>query len=219
MTKAEFDTDVQNYSGSDNEHLYMQAYYYNLFHGNDNVTIHGDTYNFSALKAQYESWYGQMGNMYDAYLMSHCMKIDAESGITYSMLGKCKNQTDVKADCMNVTYDYVIVPAYPPEYNAHTYGIADSEGFAPGTYYHPEPADLGLFLRDDNMAIINNTLSIAAITGKLTLDNSTYRGSSADYHGNFTWCFYGGYGCFFYNSRYNGYFRSRPVLALSLSNS
>ena len=195
----------------------MQAYYYNLFHGNDNVTIHGDVFNFSAMKAQYEAWYGQMTTQYDAYLMSHCMKIDAASGITYTMLGNGKNQTDVKADCMNVTYDYVIVPAYPPEYNAHNYGIADSEGFNPGVYYHPEPADIGLFLRDDVMAIVNANLGIAAITGKTLLDNSNHRGSSADYYGYNTWYFYGSYGCFGSDYRYNGYFRSRPVLALSLS--
>ncbi len=217
MTKAEFEADVQNYSGSDNEHLYMQAYYYNLFHGNDNVTIHGDVFNFSAMKAQYEAWYGQMTNQYDAYLMSHCMKIDAASGITYTMLGKGKNQTDVKADCMNVTYDYVIIPAYPPEYNAHIYGVADSEGFAAGTYYHPEPADIGLFLRDDIMATVNSTLGIASITDKLMLDNATHRGSSADYHGYYTWFFLGGYGCFSYYNRCYGYFRCRPVLALPLS--
>ena len=217
MKKTEFEADVENYSGSDNEHLYMQAYYYNLFHGNDNVTIHGDTFNFSAMKAQYEAWYGQMTCQYDGYLMSHCMKIDAASGITYTMLGKGKNQTDVKADCMNVTYDYVIVPAYPPEYNAHTYGIANAEGFAPGAYYHPEPADIGLFLRDDVMATVNANLNIAAITGETALDNSTHRGSSADCNGNSAWIFYGNFGCFINYSRYNGLFRSRPVLALSLS--
>lgn len=217
MSKAEFEANVQNYSGSDNEHLYMQAYYYNLFHGNDNVTIHGDTYNFSALKAQYESWYGQMANQYDGYLMSHMIKIDAASGITYDMLGKGKNQSDVKADCMNVTYDYVIIPAYPPEYNAYTYGVADSEGFAAGAYYHPEPADLGLFLRDDVMATVNSTLAIAAITGELALDNSTYRGSSADCIGDYTWFFNGNLGVLNGGGRYNDVFRSRPVLALSLS--
>lgn len=216
MKKSKFVADVENYSGADNEHLYMQAYYYNLFHGNDNVTIHGNTFNFSAMKAQYEKWYGQMTEMYDAYIMSHCMKIDAEQGITKLMLGKGKNQTDVKADCMNVTYDYVIIPAYPPEYNAHTYGIANSEGFAPGTYYHPEPADLGLFLRDDNMATVNSVLAIPIIEGELPLDNGTHRGSSADYLG-YTWYFDGGYGVFNISYRYYGGFRCRPVLALPLS--
>lgn len=217
MKKTEFEADVENYSGSDNEHLYMQAYYYNLFHGNDNVTIHGETYNFSALKAQYEAWYGQMTCQYDGYLMSHCMKLDANSGITYTMLGKGKNQTEVKADCMNVNYDYVIIPAYPPEYNAQTYGVAGSEGFAAGAYYHPEPVDLGMFLRDDIMATVNTTLAIAAIEGETALDNGTLRGSSADCYGSSSWCFNGYYGCFYGNCRYYGNFRSRPVLALSLS--
>ena len=38
-------------------------------------------------------------------------------------------------------------------------------------------------------------------------------GSSADYGGYYTWYFYGNVGCFSYNLRYYGYFRSRPVLA------
>lgn len=38
-------------------------------------------------------------------------------------------------------------------------------------------------------------------------------GSSADYHGSYTWFFDGGHGCFDLTNRYNGTFRSRPVLA------
>lgn len=40
-------------------------------------------------------------------------------------------------------------------------------------------------------------------------------GSSADYYGYNSWCFNGNYGCFINNYRFNGYFRSRPVLAYS----
>ena len=40
-------------------------------------------------------------------------------------------------------------------------------------------------------------------------------GSTADYHGNSTWSFYGGGGVLNNFSRYNDYFRSRPVLAYS----
>ena len=209
MSKAEFEADVENYSGSDAEHLQMQSYYNSLF--NDQS---GD---FATLRQFYEGMYGKMLCQYDGYLMSHCMKADATSGITYTMLGKGKNQSDVKADAMNVTYDYVIIPAYPPEYNAYTYGVTTSEGFKPGAYYHPEPVDVGLFLRDDIMAKVNTTLAITAVTGGLALDNSTYRGSSADFNGGSTWCFDGYGGCFVYYGRCYGYFRSRPVLALSLS--
>ena len=38
-------------------------------------------------------------------------------------------------------------------------------------------------------------------------------GSSADYYGDLTWFFDGDDGCFDYNYRYSGHFRSRPVLA------
>ena len=40
-------------------------------------------------------------------------------------------------------------------------------------------------------------------------------GSSADISGGLSWCFIGSYGCFNYNYRYDGNFRSRPVLAYS----
>ena len=210
MRKSRFDTEVTNYTGSDSHHLGMKEYYTHLY---------GDqTGDYAALREEYEAKYGaKMLSMYDAYIMSHMMKADAASGITYAMMGKGKNQSDVKADAMNVTYDYTIIPAYPPEYNAYTYGVAVSEGFKPSAYYHPEPVDIGLFLRDDVMAKVNATLAITAVTGELALDNSTYRGSSADCNGAYTWYFSGDYGCFDIRTRYYGGFRSRPVLALSLS--
>lgn len=40
-------------------------------------------------------------------------------------------------------------------------------------------------------------------------------GSSADYNGRNSWYFNGLNGCFYYNGRYRGIFRSRPVLAYS----
>lgn len=40
-------------------------------------------------------------------------------------------------------------------------------------------------------------------------------GSSADYDGNYSWYFSGSRGCFFNRGRYDGLFRSRPVLAYS----
>ena len=210
MRKSRFDTEVTNYTGSDTHRLGMKEYYTHLY---------GDqTGDYAALREEYEAKYGaKMLSMYDAYIMSHMMKADAASGITYAMMGKGKNQSDVKADAMNVTYDYTIIPAYPPEYNAYTYGVAVSEGFKPSAYYHPEPVDIGLFLRDDIMAKVNATLAITAVTGETALDNSTYRGSSAGCYGGLTWSFDGAYGCFSSGLRYGGSFRSRPVLALSLS--
>ena len=206
MKQTEFENDVQNYSGSDAEHLKMQDYYKHLYNDQSGE--------FTELRQKYEAMYGKMTCQYDAYLMSHMMKIDAASGITYTMLGKGKNQTAVKADCMNVNYNYVIIPAYPPEYNAAHYGVESSEGFAPATYYHPEPADIGLFLRDDIMPIVNANITAS---GGTALANNVYRGSSADYNSYDTWCFHGTGGCFNSSTRSYGSFRSRPVLALPLS--
>lgn len=207
MNETTFNTGVRDYTGSDVQHLGMKDYYTHLF-----TDQSGD---FATLRQSYEAKYGQMTSMYDAYLMNHMIDPAANSGITNSMRNKGKNQTEVKADCMNVTYNYIIIPAYPPEYNAHNYGVEASEGFAPNTYYHPEPGDIGLFLRDDIMPLVN--ANITASGGGTALNNSTYRGSSADYNADRAWCFNGDNGCFSYFGRYGSYFRSRPVLALPLS--
>lgn len=209
MRKSRFDTEVTNYTGSDAHRLGMKEYYTHLY---------GDqTGEYAALREEYEAKYGaKMLSMYDAYIMSHMMKVDANRGITYTMMGKGKNQSNVKADAMNVTYDYAIIPAYPPEYNAYNYGNTVSEGFKPGAYYHPEPVDVALFLRDDIMAKINATLAIEAVTGGVALNNYTSRGSSADYSSDREWCFDGGRGCFLGLNRFNEYFRSRPIIALNV---
>ena len=206
MKEAEFNADVRDYTGSDSHHLGMKEYYTHLFTD--------QTGDYATLRQKYEAMYGKMTSMYDAYLMSHIMDVAANSGITANMRNKGKNQTTVKADCMNVNYDYKVIPAYPPEYNATHYGVESSEGFAPSTYYHPEPGDIGLFLRDDIMQLVN--ANITASGGGTALTNSVYRGSSADYTGLYTWYFYGAYGCFYISTRYCSYFRSRPVLALAL---
>lgn len=206
MRKSRFDTEVTNYTGSDSHRVGMKTYYDHL--------LNDQTGDYATLRQQYESWYNsQMTSMYDAYLMSHMMKIDAADGITYSMANKGFAQTVAKADCMNVTYNYVIIPAYPPEYNAQQYGKSASEGFAPGMYYHPEPADLGLMFRDDIMALIN--ANITASGGGTQLSNSLYRGSSADCYAASSWYFDGSGGCLGGGDRYSTSFRCRPSLALS----
>jgi len=89
-----------------------------------------------------------------------------------------------------------------------------SEGFHPGVYHYPEPADIGLMFRDDLMAKINANI---AIVGRGTaMANTMYRGSSADYHATYSWFFLGSYGCFGSHFRYHENFRCRPSLALAL---
>ena len=208
MKKSRFDAEITNYTGSDNHHLGMKEYYTHLF--ND------QTGEYATLRKKYEAMYGQMETLYDAYLMSHMADPAANSGIVSSMRNKGKTQTRIKADCMNVNYNYVVVPAYPPEYNAMNYGLANSEGFQPGIYHHPEPGDLILMLRDDIRPLVN--ANIAASGGGTALPISS-RGSCADYSANTSWYFIGAYGVLTnYNRRYNAYFRCRPSLALPLPN-
>jgi len=207
MNEATFNAEVRDYSGADEHHLGMKEYYTHLFSD--------QTGDYAVLRREYEAQYGQMESMYDAYLMSHMMDVAANSGITNSMRNKGENQTRVKGDVMNVTYNYAVIPAYPPEYNALQYGISTSEGFVPGVYYHPEPGDIGLMFRDDIMALVNANIDIA---GGTKLTNGMYRGSSADDYGYNAWSFHGARGCFSLNNRYYAYFRSRPVLALPLPN-
>lgn len=213
MNEATFNTGVRDYTGSDAQHLGMKDYYTHLFTD--------QTGDYATLRQSYEAKYGQMTSMYDAYLMSHMLDAGANSGITNSMRNKGFYQTVAKADLMTCDYNYKIIPVYPPEYNAQAYGIADSEGFAPGKYYHGEPADLALRYRDDNFAKINENVDVVnaihAGTGtKIT--NSDHRGSCADYYASYTWYFNGTSGSFSFSNRYNGDFRCRPSLALTLPN-
>ena len=206
MNEATFNLGVRDYTGEDSAHLGMKDYYTHL-----TTDTTGD---FAALRATYEARYGQMTSMYDAYLMSHMVDPGANSGIANAMRNKGKHQTEVKADAMNVTYNYVILPAYPPEYNAAHYGSAITEGFQAGTYYHPEPGDLGLFMRDDIMVTANANI---ALSGGGTAIAIAYKGSCADYNATNTWCFNSTSGCVTNYNRYNGTFGSRPVLALPIN--
>lgn len=210
MRKSRFDTEVTNYTGEDSHRLGMKTYYTHLFTD--------QTGEYAELRFEYEARYkAQMTCMYDAYIMSHMIKLDALTGITALMRNKGLHQTQVKADAMNVTYDYEIVPAYPPEYNAQHYGIAKSEGFTPGKYAHEEPATIGLTLRDDVMAAFNATIDIIGSGTKISNANGVYRGTCADSYAGTTWIFNGDCGSLRFNSRFYGYFRSRPDFAYSLN--
>ena len=209
MKKTTFEENVNSSATADSAQAKMYEYYNHLFSD--------QTGDYAELRQTYEARYGAITDLYDAYLMSHCIKIDANSSITYMMMNKGDHQTEVKADAANVNYNYKVIPAYPPEYNAKQYGIADSEGFAPGRYYHPEPGDLGLFLRDDIMALVNANIALAE--GGLALDSSTYRGSSADNNAaDLAWNFNGTAGSLHYASRCFSLFMCRPSLALPLPN-
>lgn len=203
MRKTRFDTEVTNYTGSDAHRLGMKEYYGHLLNDTE-----GD---FADLRAEYEGRYGTMTDMYDAYLQSHMMDLEAITGTTADLRNYGKIQTELKADCINVNYNYKFIPAYPPEYNANRYG-KESEGFAPGNYYHPETGDLGLMFRDDIMPLINANVDAAGHGTKLT--NAMYRGSCGDYNAGSTWFFYGTSGCLYNNIRFFTSFRSRPVFAL-----
>lgn len=205
MRKSRFDTEVTNYTGSDTHRLGMKDYYTHLLTDQTGV--------YAELREEYETRYGNMTQMYDGYLMSHCMDLEAATGTTADLRNYGMIQTLVKADCLNVNHNYKFIPAYPPEYNAQQYG-KPSEGFLPGKYYHPEPSDIGLMFRDDIMSLINNNVVAVGAGTQLTVSMS--RGSCAEYNGNTTWLFYGGEGDFNYSRRYFDDFRCRPILALNL---
>lgn len=211
MKKTAFTTYVEEFEPVDQDnpteeekiHLRMLEFYKHLY--ND------DSGDYAELRHLYESRYGTMNDEYFGYLMNHMVDPAAASGITAAMRGKGKNQSDVKGAIMNVTYDYIFIPAYPPEYNAINYGDSGIDGFAPGTYYHPEPADIGLFMRDDIMSQVNVNI---ALVGGTSIVNTVSRGSCADYYSTITWYFSSYNGCVYNNYRYYTYFRARPILAL-----
>lgn len=202
MRKTIFDSSVTSEATGDA--LKMYEYYNHLF-----TDASGD---YATLREGYEAKYGTMETLYDAYLMSHTADPGGNSGIVNSMRNKGKHQTEVKADAMNVNYNYIVIPAYPPEYNAVRYGNASTIGFRTGKYYHPEPGDIALFMRDDIFAGVNSNISMFGIGSQLAISVSI--GSCADYNAYNTWFFLATYGCVSNNYRYGRYFRSRPVLAL-----
>ena len=204
MKKSRFDAEVTNYTGEDTHRLGMKDYYTHL--------LTDQSGEYAELRQEYVSRYGVMTEMYDAYLMSHMIDVAANSGITNTMRNYGKVQTQAKADCLNVNYNYKFIPAYPPEYNAQQYGVSASEGFGKGMYYHPEPGDIGLMFRDDIMPVIN--ANITTVGAGTQLSNSLYRGSCADYNAGSSWCFNGTYGCVSNAGRYYSYFGCRPCLAL-----
>lgn len=214
MGKTTFDVNVNISAAAGTPQAAMYEYYYHLFNDQSG--------NYATTRQDYESKYGKMGSLYDAYLMSHMIDPAGNTGIVAMLRNVGDEQTRLKADCMNVNADLEIIPAYPPEYNAKNYGVADLEGFAPGAYYHPEPSDLGLMFRDDIMPAINDNINEARAAlleqvGTL-LTNSLYRGSCADYDDTYSWYYRGNYGAFGINSRNLGNFRSRPSLALFIQN-
>ena len=204
MKKTTFESSVT--SEATDDALKMYEYYNHL--------LNDATGDYATLRGIYEARYGEMSTLYDAYLMSHMADPGGNSGIVNSMRNKGKHQTDVKGDVMNVTYNYVITPAYPPEYNAITYGNSATEGFHAGVYYHPEPGDIALFMRDDIMALVNANIVLSG--GGTQLATSVSRGSCADYFAYSAWFFNSNFGCVYSNYRDYTSFRSRPVLALPL---
>lgn len=209
MNEVTFNEYVNSSAEEDSNAYKMYIYYNNLLNG-----IGED---FKEKHDLYESRYGVMEDLYGAYLMSHMINTDnPTSGIVYTSKNYGPELTQIKGKIFTVTYDYKYYPAYPPEYNALQYGLDDnSRGFGKGMYYHPEPYDLGMIFRDDILTKLNNNF----IQGnfKITkLTNSLYRGSCAEYHSNTTWYFYGFIRCLYNATRYNGVFRSRPVVALPL---
>ena len=118
-------------------------------------------------------------------------------------------------------YNGKYVPAYPPEYKALQYGKDDiSSHFKKGSYYLPEPYDIGLFMRDDIMAKVNaRTLSLYNNyqISRIALANTNYLGTCAEYSAYYTWSFYGYYRVLTYDARFLAYFHARPCFACSNS--
>lgn len=217
MRKSVFDSNVTS-SATGNAGL-MYDYYYNLTNSNEEP--------YKSKREQYERQYRQSidGDLYNAYIMTHMMNTDSTSasGIVGYIKNKGHDISYKKGAVLTPDYNYIYRAAYPPEYVAtHNYGISDDENshFKVGMYYHPEPYDLGMFLRDDIREKIINTRRdklhpyVPEISAtETTISSSYYRGSCVEYTANYTWCFVDSHGCLTGSDRFNGLFRSRPVFA------
>ena len=215
MTKVYFDN-MTNPSNV-NYNVAIHTYYNNL--------LTSDEEPYKSIRDTYAAWYSYTPQtMYDVYIMTHMMKTNAGSGVVFTAMNRGKQLTDVKGKVFTVTYNYTYVPAYPPEYNALHYGNVynayENTKFKQGFYYHPEPGDLGVFLRDDMLAKCNSTwakVSSGMYSKRTPLSNSTYLGSVAESYSSNSWYFYGAYRCLNDDGRYYSNFRSRPCSAYLIS--
>lgn len=213
MNYSRFVSDV-NPSGSDNGKK-MYAYYHELYTSQDPDIV--------AKRKDYEAIYGaRMTSEYDAYIMSHIIDVNYTGGVTERFRNKGKYLTDIKGIIMVPDYNGKYVPAYPPEYTALQYGKDDvSSHFKKGSYYLPEPYDIGLFMRDDIMTKVNaRTLSLYNNyqIPRIALANTNYLGTCAELAIYITWCYIGLYGYLGHQARrYSSIFHARPCFACSNS--
>ena len=222
MRKTTFENNVN--ADAENENAAkMYAYYSNIFN-RTSYTFDGVTYDVSDIRDALESWYGEMNDIYDAYVMSHMTSTTPTSGLVYYYRNRGKLITHYKGNLYTLYYNLKYVPAYPPEYNCLCYGNPSKTHFAPGLYSHSEPLDLAVMFRDDMVAKINATYEkISAITDEgikpskvVPLDPSASRWCVAEYGTYRTWMYYGSTsGCFSYTNRYNGY-PPRPIMTVEL---
>ena len=212
MKYSRFVSDVTPSGSDDGKKMY--AYYHELYTSQDPDIV--------AKREDYEAMYGaRMTSEYDAYLMSHMIDVNYTGGVTERFRNKGKYLTGIKGIIMVPDYNGKYVPAYPPEYKALQYGKDDvSSHFKKGSYYLPEPYDIGLFMRDDIMAKVNaRTLSLYnnyQIPRK-ALANTNYLGTCAEYHATNTWSFSGYYYVFYSDNRFVARFHARPCFACSNS--
>ena len=212
MKYSRFVSDV-NPSGSDNGKK-MYTYYHELYTSQDPDIV--------AKREDYEAMYGaRMTSEYDAYLMSHMIDVNYTGGVTERFRNKGKYLTDIKGIIMVPDYNGKYVPAYPPEYKALQYGKDDvSSHFKKGSYYLPEPYDIGLFMRDDIMAKVNaRTLSLYNNyqIPRIALANTNYLGACTEYRDYSTWYFSGDYHVLSGNFCFSAFFHARPCFACSNS--
>lgn len=210
MKRTLFDEYVNENATIDSDGYKMYVYYNNLLTSSDQF--------FKEKHDLYVAKYGDMTDLYDAYLMSHMVNTDKPtSGILSIIKDFGLILTQNKGKIFTVTYDYKYYPAYPPEYNALQYGLEDNNrGFGKGTYYHPEPYDLAIMLRDDMMEKLNNNFIEGNFSIKL-LDNNTNLGSCAEYNSTNTWYFDNRTKCLNSYSQYWSNFKTRPIFGFKIN--
>ena len=220
VMKSSAFTDNVKADAADADALKMYTYYNNLANSDDPE--------YKEVRDRYEAMYNpdsssnlsMSGNLYNAYLMTHMMKTDSTTGCVNSYRNLGRDISYKKGAVLTPDYNNIYRAAYPPEYVAtHNYGITGDENshFKVGMYYHPEPYDLGMYLRDDIRKKINNTRRDKLHPYVPEIAESepgiASRGSCAEYNAYNTWYFDGTYGCLSGVNRYAGTFRSRPVFA------
>ena len=159
------------------------------------------------------NYYGTYRN----YIAAKMIRYPYSKGIITDYDGK--GNTDKLASVMFTDHDNTVKAAYPAAYTAKNFGIADAQGFTPGSWWLPSAVELYLIMKDvtyglSGFALDKLNKGIEAASGtKINVGN--YIWTSSEYAGKDAFYYNGGAGTISALSKYY-VFNVRPLSAFQI---